>query len=133
MFILAVDDDEEDCELFCEAINQVDSSIKCIVAHDGGEAYRLLTHDLVIFPDLIFLDINMPVVDGKKCLTLLKSNQDLKHIPVIMYSTTSNDKEISGFKKLGAEFIIKPNSFEKLVSTLANILMARKIHKQDRP
>ena len=121
MIVFYADDDAEDCELFTEAIRQIDNEIKTIIARDGREALAYLenTRDL---PDYIFLDINMPLVDGKKVLIEIKNNVKLKTIPVIMYSTTSDTNEIQQYYKLGAhDFLIKPNNFNTLCESLESI------------
>jgi DNA-binding response OmpR family regulator len=75
-----------------------------------------------IVPDYIFLDINMPMMDGKQCLKALKSMPEFEAVSVIMYSTSTDTREIKECYKLGAEdFLIKPHSFEKLVNDLTSI------------
>jgi CheY-like chemotaxis protein len=126
MFVLIIDDDTEDRELFLEALKEVDSAIKGISAQDGREALRLLESELVILPDFIFLDINMPIMNGKECLINLKKNRRLKAIPIIMYSTTSDTNEIKEFYKLGAhDFLIKPANFKNLVEALESIVVRK--------
>ena len=66
-------------------------------------------------PDLIFLDINMPIMSGWQCLTEFKKAGHLKHIPVIMFTTSSQPKEKELAKELGAQdFIIKPSEYKAL-------------------
>lgn len=125
MLLLIVDDDDDDRGLFCEAILRIDPSIKCLIATDGKEAYDLLTTTLTVLPDIIFMDVNMPVMDGKTCLTLLKGNEDLRDIPVVMWSTTLDQNEISQLEQLGADFLGKPYNFDDLVTTLSGALSAR--------
>lgn len=125
MLLLIVDDDDDDRGLFCEAILRVDPSIKCLTATDGKEAYDLLATTLTVLPDIIFMDINMPVMDGKACLTLLKQHEDLKDIPVVMWSTTLDKNEITQLEQLGADFVSKPYNFETLIATLTGALTAK--------
>lgn len=126
MLVLIIDDDTEDRELFLEAIGQVDPTIKCTSAKDGRDAIRLLTKETIL-PDYIFLDINMPLMNGKECLVEIKKNSRLKNIPVIMYSTTSDTHEIRGYYALGAhDFLIKPYNFKKLVEALESIIVSSK-------
>jgi CheY-like chemotaxis protein len=125
MFVLIIDDDTEDRELFLEALKEVDDNIKGISAQDGKEAIRLLESELVILPDFIFLDINMPVMNGKECLVNIKNHRKLKTIPVVMYSTTSDTNEIKDFYRLGAhDFLIKPSNFRNLVEALESIVLS---------
>jgi CheY-like chemotaxis protein len=126
MTVFYADDDAEDCELFVEALHQIDPEVKSIIAKDGREALAYLnnTPDL---PDYIFLDINMPLVDGKKVLIEIKKSAKLKDIPVVMYSTTSDTNEIKEYYKLGAhDFLIKPNNFASLCESLESIFTLQK-------
>jgi CheY-like chemotaxis protein len=121
MIILAVDDDAEDFELFFEAVKQIDSSIIVLKASNGYEALQLLD-DHVLMPDYIFLDINMPLMDGNACLQQIKQKERLKEIPVVMYSTTNNVAEIKQYKQQGVNFLVKPHKFAQLVKSLSFIL-----------
>jgi DNA-binding response OmpR family regulator len=121
MIIFYADDDAEDCELFTEALHHIDPEMKSIIAKDGREALAYLNNTREL-PDYIFLDINMPLVDGKKCLIEIKKSSKLKNIPVVMYSTTSDTNEIKEYYKLGAhDFLIKPNNFSTLCDSLESI------------
>lgn len=121
MVVLNVDDDQEDREFFCDALREIDSSITCLIAGSGMEALSLLESGGPL-PDYIFLDINMPMMDGKQCLKALKGIPRYQPIPVIMYSTSTDTREIRECYELGAEdFLIKPHSFEKLVNDLNSI------------
>lgn len=121
MVVLNVDDDQEDREFFCDALREIDPTITCLIAGSGMEALALLENRSPL-PDYIFLDINMPMMDGKQCLKALKSIPHLQSIPVIMYSTSTDTREIKECYKLGAEdFLIKPHSYDKLVNDLTSI------------
>ena len=121
MVVLNVDDDQEDREFFCDALREIDSTITCLVAGSGMDALSLLG-ELSVLPDYIFLDINMPMMDGKQFLKILKTIPEFRSIPVIMYSTSTDTREIKECYKLGAEdFLIKPHSYEKLVNDLTSI------------
>lgn len=121
MVVLNVDDDQEDREFFCDALREIDSTITCLVAGSGMDALSLLG-ELSALPDYIFLDINMPMMDGKQFLKILKTIPEFRSIPVIMYSTSTDTREIKECYKLGAEdFLIKPHSYEKLVNDLTSV------------
>src|ERR1700742_4342006 len=90
---LLIDDDTDDRELFSEALATVDPVIVCDQATDGAEALDRLIKREISEPDIIFLDINMPVMNGWQFLTKLKSVEKYRHIPVIVYSTSSNQKD----------------------------------------
>jgi len=117
---LLVDDDSDDSELFCEALHEVDTSIHCHFALDGNEALNMLQE---INPSVIFLDINMPGMNGWDCLTKLKSSEESKHIPVIMYSTSSHKTEVEKAFTLGAlSFFSKPNDYKQLKAMLLEVV-----------
>lgn len=123
MVILYVDDDVEDKEFFIEALKDIDVSIHCNTASNGREALDFL-YGKQEMPSCIFLDINMPLMDGKACLTEIKKEKKYKDIPVIMYSTTSNTNQIKECYKLGAfDFLIKPNTLKKLSEDLTSIFV----------
>jgi CheY-like chemotaxis protein len=118
-FMLA-DDDMDDIELFSHALSEVDTSITCYTALSGTQALRKLEDPLTPKPDIIFLDINMPEMNGWKCLQALKQHEAHKDIPVIMYSTSSEKVEIERAKKFGALcYYIKPGSYPELINMLS--------------
>lgn len=121
MTILTVDDDEEDIEIFLEAIRDIDSSILCLVARSAEEALMILNSDMDL-PQYIFLDINMPKTDGNSCLKEIKQDKRFSRIPVIMYSTHNGMKEIEMYRGLGADYLPKQNSYNDLVIALKKVL-----------
>jgi CheY-like chemotaxis protein len=121
---LLVDDDAEDTELFCEALGEIDTSIHCYFASYGKEAFQKLDDKEIPLPDIIFLDINMPQMNGWRCLTKLKESETYKGIPVIMYSTSSNKKDIEIAFDLGALFFFtKPNDYKQLKEFLRIVVL----------
>ncbi len=121
MIVLHVDDDPDDSALFCEAVKEAAPDYRCMVADSAASALEILS-DRRSIPDWIFLDMNMPKMNGLECLRLIKNNHALKHIKVIMYSTASDPVHIKEFKKLGAGFLAKPDRFDTLVRHLTEIL-----------
>jgi CheY-like chemotaxis protein len=121
MVVLYVDDDPEDIEIFVQAVKEAGGSIKCLVAQNGQQAMDILNADLV--PDFIFLDINMPVINGRVILSEIRKDSKFNDIPVIMYSTTMNPREIEELKKMGAnQFLNKQNHFQDLCDAVSAIL-----------
>jgi|SRR6478735_7203905 len=116
-----VDDDIDDVSLFQEMLSEVDPSIKFAHANDGQDALdQLLSKSTT--PDLIFLDLNMPRMDGIQCLKQIKQADELKDIPVIMYTTSSHSQDIEETMLHGAVcFITKPSSIRELESILSSI------------
>lgn len=118
-----VDDDIDDQDLFIEAVNEVDNSIECVSASDCEEALDLLKNKKIDKPDMIFLDLNMPRLNGKQCLAELKKESHLRDIPVIIYSTSSEKRDIEETSRLGAaHFLTKPNKFEELCKALSFVM-----------
>ncbi len=126
---LVIDDDTDDRELFTEALASVDPIIVCDQATDGAEALKRLTEKDIDQPDIIFLDINMPVMDGWQFLTRLKEEDAYKLIPVIVYTTSSNQKDKRIADDLGALcFITKPHAFGRLKNMLGIVVMHVRAH-----
>jgi len=112
--VFLIDDDADDREIFAEALAEEHPSVTYREAENGADAYEKLKSGS-IKPDLIFLDLNMPVMDGRTFLTQIKSNLELQHIPVIIYSTSSSESD----KKFAQEnraalFLTKQYAFDLL-------------------
>jgi len=120
---LLTDDDKDDRELFSEALYSVDPSIICQGAEHGRDALRLLTGNGIVKPDLIFIDINMPVMDGWELLNTIKKDDDCHDIPVIIYTTSSEERDRQIAKDLGALcFVTKPDDFRRVKNMLQVIV-----------
>ncbi|MCW3072722.1 MAG: response regulator [Bacteroidetes bacterium] len=123
-----IDDDIDDQKIFSIIAEEIDNSISCLFASDGVDALEKLSGGSYL-PDLIFLDVNMPRMDGIECLRKIKATKHLGHIPVFMYSTTADPDTVNLAKKLGArDFIVKPNNITELANLLADIFSREKLH-----
>jgi CheY-like chemotaxis protein len=121
--IYLIDDDMDDVELFRDALAEVAPSVFLQFANDGHEAVRSLTAQNSALPDLVFLDISMPVFSGLQCLASFKKDERLRDLPVIMYTTSSQEREIRLAHDLGAlAFVTKPNDFRLLKRILTLVL-----------
>ncbi|HTE26919.1 response regulator [Flavitalea sp.] len=121
--ILLVDDDEDEFELFIEALHETHFTCDCIFAKTAEQALNLLCYTV---PDTIFLDYNMPKINGLKCLTKIKQITNLKDVPVILYSNAITDELSKIAISLGATLCIKkPNKFNTLVEILHQVLTNR--------
>ena len=119
--ILLVDDDHDDQLLFMLALEEIGKNISCHVAKNGQEALSILTDTLS--PDLIFLDLNMPVMNGFDFLAEREKDERLKNIPVVIFSTTSDLGTVKKTYEMGANvFFKKPNDFPTLRTKLHGLL-----------
>lgn len=119
---LLVDDDPDDTFLFGEVLHDIDPTVAFLTAANGQEALDTLksTHSL---PDLIFLDLNMPRMGGVECLSTLKADAALKDIPVIIYTTSSQSRDIEETMRKGAVcFITKPSNMKELTEILSVLI-----------
>lgn len=118
-----IDDDEDDRDFFCSAIQAIDDSIECVFAKDGQQALNKLQTEPTLIPDFIFIDMNMPLIDGKQCLAEIRKIDRLDRVPVYIYSTSGSDKLINEVLDIGAkEFLIKPSSMGALEQMLRAIV-----------
>jgi len=121
--ILFADDDADDRKLFFEAVKEIDDTIKCIGAANGKEALRYLKNEALPRPDYIFLDLRMPGISGQECLEEIKKDENLVHIPVIVYTTSREVEESIKLKKLGAvHFMSKPDSPDEIYYMISFVL-----------
>jgi CheY-like chemotaxis protein len=122
MNILLVDDDVIDRELFVDAINLVGSVYKVIEAENGQKAIDFLNSSPSL-PQLIILDLNMPVKDGRDTLKELKAHPRFKHIPICIMSTSGAHFDILFAYENGANlFLVKPLDFKLLIEMLTSLL-----------
>ncbi|MDP5202314.1 response regulator [Flavobacterium sp. DG2-3] len=116
--ILLADDDRDDTEMFCEALADIDENIICHCAENGDKALKMLKNEDKI-PGVVFLDLNMPILNGWECLKELKADERYKEIPVIMISTSSHKNDMDTAANLGAVcYFVKPNNFNDLKQVL---------------
>lgn len=119
--ILLIDDDADDQIYFRDAINEVSALLQCVIANNGLEALKQIQTPPP--PDLIFLDLNMPVMNGYECLEYLKNEERYKDIPVIIFTTSKDVQDIERVRKMGAHlFFTKPTNFNILCKKLNEIV-----------
>jgi CheY-like chemotaxis protein len=124
--ILLVDDNEGDVLLTKEALEEAKIVNRISVAYDGMQALRFLkkeppfTHQES--PDLILLDINLPRMDGTEVLSIIKSDPELKRIPVIMLTTSSSERDIiTSYNNYANCYITKPVDLERFMDVVRTI------------
>lgn len=117
-----IDDDLDDQEIFTIAVKKVDPAIQCVFANDGVHALEKIKNDPDFNPGSIFLDVNMPRMNGVECLEQLRNIDRLKNVPIFMCSTSSDPKIIAKITALGArEFIVKPSTIAEFAQSLAEV------------
>ncbi len=124
--IFLIDDDTDDQEIFSIALNKADENVNCIFANDGIHALEKINGDESLIPNFIFIDMNMPRMNGQQCLMEIKKIPRLEHVPIFMFSTSVDPTKIEEHKRLGAsDFIVKPSNIDTLTYILSGILKAR--------
>lgn len=120
--LLLIDDDHEDHEIFLAAVEEIPGPVSCVALTEAVQALQKLAAR-EITPDVIFLDLNMPVMNGQQFLAAIKQDDALKSIPVIIFSTSSSQATMRLTKELGAAgFITKPDTYDALVQILTSVV-----------
>lgn len=123
MKVVLVDDDEDDRMFFSDALQEIELNTDLQEFNNGQELLHFLNRPEAQLPQLIFLDLNMPVMDGFECLKKIRSNPELKNLVVAIYSTSSSERDIEETFVNGANiYINKPNRFEDLKKTIAQVV-----------
>ncbi|WP_179343994.1 response regulator [Winogradskyella ursingii] len=121
--IVLADDDDDDREIFKLAISQIGVNTSLKMFKNGVELTEYLRQEDTILPNILFLDLNMPAMDGFECLREIKKNPGLGPITVIIYSTSSSEKDIEKTFLEGANiYINKPSDYETLKTVLKKVL-----------
>lgn len=121
--VFLTDDDEDDRLFFEEAINGIDIDTKLTLFNNGQDLMNYLNSTDTTLPDLLFLDLNMPIKNGMECLNEIKSTEKLKNIIVAIYSTSSSERDIEQTFVNGANiYINKPSSFKALKKAINKVL-----------
>ncbi len=124
--ILLVEDNPMDVELTVRALGRRDLRHPVEVARDGEEALQRVVdwEQGALVPVVILLDLKLPRIDGLEVLRHLKTHPRFRAIPVVILTTSADDRDVQKAYDLGANsYIVKPVSFEKFVEVAANIEM----------
>jgi CheY-like chemotaxis protein len=117
--VLLIDDDADDREIFADSLFSLHKGVHLEEAKNGFEAFEKLNSAGFKKPDLIFLDLNMPVMDGKQFLILIKQDENLKDIPIIIYSTSSSvEDKVFALENKAILFMTKHYSMTQLQKEL---------------
>lgn len=124
-FFLLADDDPDDRFLFSEALKLVDPAIHCMMVGNGKEVLTMLQNDFFSLPDCIFLDLNMPLMNGLECLQAIRKEPAWQNVPVILYSTTLEKDVEQHMLEAGAHAcFVKPSGPAELAASLRNLIPA---------
>ncbi|HEY9044918.1 MAG TPA: response regulator [Ohtaekwangia sp.] len=121
--ILLVEDNPDDAELTIRALKKHNLANNLLHLQDGEEALNFIfSSDISAMPKIILLDIKMPKVDGIEVLRKIKSDEQRKIIPVVVLTSSKEERDIIETYKLGVNaYIVKPVAFEKFVSAVSEI------------
>ncbi|SHM88967.1 response regulator [Flavobacterium saccharophilum] len=122
--IILAEDDKDDQEFFMEAVNATKVPSDIVTVENGEELINTLKDGSEPKPDIIFIDINMPIKGGKEALAEIKNDRELKEIPAVMLSTSNHPNDIEETFNNGANlYIQKPNSFISFILILKKVFI----------
>lgn len=121
--ILLADDDQADCLLFKDALEELPVTARLTIVHNGEQVIEELTKEGNKLPDVLFLDLNMPRKNGFATLGAIKRSSELQNLPVIIFSTASEQEMVkSVFRDAAHYYICKPFDFSQLKKVIYEAL-----------
>jgi CheY-like chemotaxis protein len=122
--ILWADDDPDDLQMMREILTRSDHHFDIVEVNNGKQALDYLhkAKENSVLPCLVILDINMPILDGKETLSIIRNTDKLNKIPVVVFTTSESELDKIYCRRLDAEMITKPPSFSSLESTVVRLL-----------
>src|SRR5689334_13678845 len=119
--ILLVEDNPNDAELTQRALKKVNLGVRLEIARDGAEALDHLTSNRPV-PKVIFLDLKLPKIDGIEVLRRVRADDRLKAIPVVVLTSSQEERDISACYKLGVNsYVVKPVEFDKFYKAVGDL------------
>ena len=123
IIITLADDDEDDRLFFTDAFDELKINTVVNTVNNGRELLQFLNHPETVLPNIIFLDLNMPILNGIESLKEIKKNDRFKDIAIAIYSTSPSEHDIENTFVLGANiYIKKPSSFVDLKKILSDVV-----------
>ena len=121
--VLLAEDDADDQFLFSDTISQFPFTTQVTIVENGIDLLEKL-QDKKFVPDIVFLDLNMPKMDGKECLKFIRNNQRFNDIPCVIFSTSSSPVEIEETFNNGANlYLVKPTEGNNLIKMIHDVLL----------
>ena len=127
--IVLIEDNQYDVELIIRALDKINLSYKIVVLEDGEKALDYFfgrgiykDRNTSVIPKLILLDLKLPKLDGLDVLNEIKSNERTKKIPVVVLTSSNEEKDITESYNLGVNsYIVKPVDFNEFIETVKQI------------
>lgn len=124
--IFLVDDDSDDQEIFKSALDEIDVQVELSLYNSSSTLLEALGNKQKN-PDVLFLDLYMPKMDGEDCLIKIRENPEFDNIPIVIYSTEYDLDRIEKLFNLGANrYLRKPDSFDSIKTSLEKTLQSVK-------
>lgn len=131
--ILIADDDSDDRFLFGIALKEVSIPYKLLAVNNGQQLMTHLTANIKALPDVLILDLNMPLKNGSECVIEIKKMESMKHLPIIIYSTSLQDEVADVLYQNGAHYYLQKTDISTLVPPLNYVLTKLYSHEIERP
>jgi CheY-like chemotaxis protein len=122
--ILCMDDDVDDLAFIREAIKNHSTPFNVVEAKNGEEGIAYLSHAKAIgvLPCLIIMDINMPKMDGRRAIQIIKEDKEISRIPLVVFTTSSSTLDKRYFELYQVEYITKPNQYQAFTNKVYEML-----------
>ncbi len=127
--ILLADDDEDDRGFFERILGEIKINTRFATVEDGEKLMQYLNQNSVNLPDILFIDFSMPRKNGLQCLSEISTSEKLKHLPVIIYSTSLQDKIADLLYDKGAYYYVRKTDlteFKKYIQYILTMIMENK-------
>lgn len=119
--VFLADDDDDDCVLFEDVLKELSLPCNLTIANNGEQLMEKLNSHIFL-PDIIFLDLNMPLKTGFECLKEIRSEERFKNLPIVVFSTSAQPSAVDELYKLGATlYIRKPSTYSLLQERIKKI------------
>ncbi len=121
--IFLADDDSDDVAIFSQALSEISSDCTFTIFNNGAELIKQIKENPAAAADIIFLDLNMPKINGLEALTFIRTVEAYRPVPVIIYSTSASSNHIALAREIGANYyFIKPSDYRNLKEQIKKLL-----------